>query len=188
LEMKRNRINSQHRGLCILIVILFLGWGIKKISSAQGDLETAIREHEIYVLITGELKNPGVYAFDREPCLEEALARAGGCTANLMVKKQDTGRLFAQGMHVHMSREEKYVTVSTGTIPGTYKVTLQIPISINTATQDDLDAIPYIGPSLARKIIEYRTKHGRFTILDEIKNVSGVGTFRYLKIRPYIGI
>ncbi len=77
--------------------------------------------------------------------------------------------------------------VSTGSIPAAYKVTLGIPISLNSATEQELDTIPGIGPSLAKQIIDYRSLHGPFKTADEIRSVPGMGRLRYLKIRPYIG-
>jgi competence protein ComEA len=58
---------------------------------------------------------------------------------------------------------------------------------LNTATQEELETIPNIGPSLAKKIINYRSLYGPFETVEEIKSVRGMGKLRYLKIEPYIG-
>jgi len=73
-------------------------------------------------------------------------------------------------------------------MPTAYKITLKIPISINTACLKELDTIPGIGPMLAKKIVNYRSLYGPFKTVEEIKNVSGMRKLRYLKIKPYIKI
>lgn len=60
------------------------------------------------------------------------------------------------------------------------------PIDIDEATPEDLDAIPYVGPSLADKIIEFRAKRGKITNLDELLDVKGIGPKKLERIRPYL--
>ena len=61
-----------------------------------------------------------------------------------------------------------------------------ILVNINTAPSKELEKINGIGPSLAKNIIDYRTKHGGFAHKEEIKNVKGIGTKLYEKIKDYI--
>lgn len=61
-----------------------------------------------------------------------------------------------------------------------------ILVNINTAPSKELERINGIGPSLAKNIIDYRTKHGGFTHKEEIKNVKGIGAKLYEKIKDYI--
>ena len=187
--MKKNKNSDQHRGLFILSLILLLGWGINSLLSAQKDLGSIEGENRIYILITGLVKNSGVYVFDREPSLMELIARADCQKAKLIDAKLCNTYLFvAQGTNVQISSESGYITVATRPMPAEYKITLKIPISINTACFEELDAIPGIGPTLAKKIINYISTYGPFKTIEEIKNVPGIGKPRYLKIKPYIGI
>jgi len=185
--MKNKRISSQHTGLSLLILILLLGWGMNFLFSLQGDLGPIEKGDEIFVLITGEVKNPGVYAFEREPSLEELIGRAGGPTPKLFRGQGDQYPYFTQGTSVHVSSENGYAQVSTGSLPAAYRVTLRVPISLNTATQEELESIPNIGPSLAQNIITYRSLYGPFRAVEEIKSVPGMGELRYRRIKPYIG-
>ena len=93
-----------------------------------------------------------------------------------------------QGTTIKISSNNEYIKVLMESMPAPYRVTLKIPISLNTANQEELDAIPNIGPSLAKKIINYRSISGPFKTVDEIKCIPTVGKIRYNKIRPYIGI
>jgi len=187
--MKTKKNSNQHIGLFILILILLLGWGINNLFSAQGNPGSIERENNIFILVTGIVKNPGVYEFDKEPSLKKLMVSAGCPKAKLIdAKLCDTYPSIAQGASVQISSENGHIHVSTGTMPAAYKITLKIPISVNTASLEELDTIPGIGPTLAEKIINCRSLYGPFKTLEEIKNVPNMGKLRYQKIEPYIGI
>lgn len=61
-------------------------------------------------------------------------------------------------------------------------------VNINTATQTELETLPGIGPSLALKIINYRKENGKFSSIDQIKNVSGIGDSKFAELKGYISI
>lgn len=61
-------------------------------------------------------------------------------------------------------------------------------ININTADEDELDMLEGIGPSLAEKIVSYRTKHGPFDNIEELCNVSGVGASTLEKFKDFIKV
>ena len=56
-------------------------------------------------------------------------------------------------------------------------------LNINKATEQELQNLPGIGPSLASKIIEYRNKNGKFSSVEDIKNVNGIGESKYENIK-----
>jgi competence protein ComEA len=59
-------------------------------------------------------------------------------------------------------------------------------VSLNAATQTDLERIPGIGPVMAKRILSYRAEKGRFKVIEELLSVKGIGPKKLLKIRPYI--
>ena len=61
-------------------------------------------------------------------------------------------------------------------------------VNINTATQTELETLPGIGPSLALKIINYRKQNGKFSSIEDIKNVSGIGDAKFENIKNYIRV
>lgn len=61
-------------------------------------------------------------------------------------------------------------------------------VNINTATQTELETLPGIGPSLALKIINYRKEHGKFSSIEEIKDVSGIGESKFESLKRYITV
>ena len=60
------------------------------------------------------------------------------------------------------------------------------PVSLNTATADQLDTLPGVGPVLAQHIIDYRTQHGGFRSVDELREVNGIGDRRFADLRTLV--
>ena len=71
---------------------------------------------------------------------------------------------------------------------GAQLLTLGLPIDLNRATAEDLDAIPGIGPALAQRIIDYRQAHGPFKKIEDLREVSGIGPQNLQKLKPYLGL
>jgi competence protein ComEA len=62
------------------------------------------------------------------------------------------------------------------------------PVNINTATQEQLEALPGLGAKVAQRIIEYRQKNGNFKKVEDLMNVKGIGEKSFLKLKPMLTI
>lgn len=60
-------------------------------------------------------------------------------------------------------------------------------VSLNTATVEQLDTLPGVGPVLAQHIVDYRTQHGGFRSIDELREVNGIGDRRFADLQPLVG-
>jgi competence protein ComEA len=69
--------------------------------------------------------------------------------------------------------------------PAKLKV-LSIPISINTATVEEFDALPGIGPQMAQAIVEFREKYGNFSSPEDLLQVPGIGAKKLAALKPHI--
>lgn len=83
--------------------------------------------------------------------------------------------------------------VSTDTIIDSSKVSFlnnqrnnSLSIDLNSATKQELEKLPHIGPVIAQRIIDYRMQRGRFETIDELVNVKGIGNKTLFKIKPYL--
>ena len=64
----------------------------------------------------------------------------------------------------------------------------RVGVNINTATLDELDTLPGIGPTAAQAILDYRLQHGPFQVIQEIQNVPGIGPATFTDIQNYISV
>ena len=76
----------------------------------------------------------------------------------------------------------------TGRISGIKSLSLGIPIGINSAAAEDLEALPGIGEKLARRIIDYRSENGRFMDIDALLGVYGMGEKKLSRMKPFINL
>lgn len=78
-------------------------------------------------------------------------------------------------------------------LPGPVAAVLQVrpvieQVDVNRASEAELQVVPGIGPAMAKRIVEWRTKNGRFERLDDLLNVRGIGVKTLEKLRPYLTV
>lgn len=141
---------------------------------------------EIKVYICGAVCNPGVYTIFEGDRIDTLLKMAGGATEeadlaaiNLAERLQDE-----QYVRIPAKGEENGAQMPTSTGPASSQS--QGLININTATAEELDSLPGIGPAIAARIIAYREEKGKFTSIEQIKEVSGIGESKYQDIKDKI--
>lgn len=88
---------------------------------------------------------------------------------------------LTQSVNLPKLKEKK-----TGDLKAEKRILLPASIDLNLAAKSDLVKLPRIGPAIAQRIIDYRTEHGKFKSLDEVKNVKGIGVKTYENIRRYL--
>lgn len=136
----------------------------------------------IIVYVSGEIKNPGVYKVIENTRLYQVITQAGGLTENADKHAINLAQTLTDERHIIIpSAKETSATDSNTNTPDTNDT-----ISINLATKATLETLPGIGSVTAQHIIDYRTTHGPFTNLDELLNVTNIGTNTYETIRPLI--
>lgn len=148
-------------------------------------------QSSLVIHISGSVQNPGVYHLPPGSRLENAVTAAGGFTAIADQEQINLAGLLMDGQKIHIPAkgENLPAAVPTPTLEtGQSSPTIFSPIDINSATQQQLESLPGIGPTKAAEIISYRQKNGRFVTIEEILNVPGIGPVLFEKIRPYITV
>lgn len=164
-------------------------------------IEENVEENQIYVHITGEVNNPGVIVLKEGSRVVDAINVAGGTTANADLTKINLVYILEDGMKVNIPnntdlQEEsdfEYITKKSGEgredlQSNSDNIDSKVMVNINNATQTELESLPGIGPSLALKIIKYRKENGKFSSIEDIKNVSGIGESKFNDLKKYITI
>lgn len=141
---------------------------------------------EIYVQVEGDVRYPGVYPFCQKGDLAGLIEKAGGLEPPDYAPPAFDNIPLETGVRVTLKRNDGRWGISRDGIMAFYRITLGIPISINSESEEGLTALPGIGPKLAGAIVMERGKRGGFKALNEITDVHGIGDKVYQKIIPYI--
>ena len=133
----------------------------------------------IYVHILGQVNDPGLYALHDGDRAVDVVAAAGGLTPSADPAALNLARFLSDGEQIIVPAVGQAVTAS-GAAGGT-----AIPgkVNINTADEPTLETLPRVGPAMAARILAWRTANGRFTAVEDLMSVSGIGekTFEGLK-------
>ena len=166
---------------------------------AQTNTTKQTEEKNIFVHIAGCVQKEGMLELSSNRRIADAIEIAGGLTQEADLSDINLAYLLEDGMKIYIpnQNERQENNEKTENIPKAENTssmqiqdtnTKQDVININTATQEELDTLPGIGPATATKIIEYRKEKGKFKQKEEIKEVSGIGEAKYEKIKEYISI
>ena len=136
----------------------------------------------LYVDVVGAVRRPGLYRVHAGARVADALARAGGPTGKADLDVVNLAALLADGEQVVVPRRG----TATSAVAGGPPVAASGPVHLNSATLEQLDALPGVGPVTAQKIVDYRTQHGGFGSVDELDAVSGIGPARLADLRPLV--
>ena len=159
---------------------------------------------EFVVEVSGEIRSPGVYLFQNQPTLREAIERAGGLkepapfdipssseileTGTLLVITKESSEIspappLLKGEHGGIKQDE--IKIKIGRMAANKLLVFSIPLDLNQVSMEDLCLIPGIGISLAQEIIAYREKRRAFRSVEELKKVKGIGEKKWKAIRNF---
>ena len=183
--MSKRQINDGAAGALILLLLLLTMHLVGGVFSTSAADSTACDER-VFVQISGNIQWPGVYTFCRPPVLKELLRRAGGLIKGTQKSMPRNGMVCHCGSNICLRKDGQKVCIIEGEMSAFYKVTLGIPISLNTESIHGLTAIPGIGPSIARAIVRERDKRMGFQQINEMLSIPGIGPILYKKAARYL--
>ena len=137
------------------------------------------------VHVVGAVRRPGVYRLPAWARLAAALRRAGGATARADLQGVNLAAKVSDGQQVIVPAR---VAGASGAAlaPGSGQAPPGQPVSLNSATVDQLDELDGVGPVMAQKILDYRKEHGGFGSVDDLKQVSGIGPKRFEALKEKV--
>lgn len=193
--------------VALAIVAAFFVFAVRDddTGSASGDTvetETSVSEPEtaaIYVDIGGEVKNPMLAELPEGSRVDDAIKAAGGLTDKADLTDINRAAFVEDGEKIYIPAiiDEDDMSTSAGSAAltsggseagGQSSSYSGGKVNINTAGSDELQTLTGIGPVTAQKIIDYRTENGRFSSIEDIKNVSGIGDKTFEKFKDDIRV
>lgn len=145
----------------------------------------------ITVYVSGEVNSPGLVELPSDSRIDDAIKACGDFTPLADKAKINLAQKLTDGMQIQVdsktpvNNSNEQVNDTNSNIPSNNNSSSNL-ININTATKEDLDTLPGIGPATAQKIIDYRQEHGNFSSIEDIKNVKGIGEAKFNKMQDKI--
>jgi competence protein ComEA len=182
MDDKGRRLEVAGWAIGVFVVVLL---GIRTLDRAEAEPpgEPVVREarpakrERVVVAVAGEVRRPGIVRVRAGARIDVAIRRAGGLTrhgdptaVNLAARLQD-------GQQIVIPRR------GAAAAAGGSAAAADAPISLAGATVEQLDTIDGIGPTLAQRIVDYRTENGGFSSLEELQEVDGIGEARFETLR-----
>jgi competence protein ComEA len=151
-------------------------------ASGAGDLPGSSARLVVYVV--GAVRRPGLYEVPHGSRVADAVARAGGVTRTADPAALNLAAPVADGQQVLVpARLPRAVAAAQGApVPGLPAG----PVQLSSATAEQLDSLPGIGPATARKILDYRAEHGAFRSVEELDEVPGIGPTRVEQLKGLV--
>ena len=164
--------------------------------------------------VTGAVRDPGVYALAANARIVDAVRAAGGATSSADLERINLAQSLLDAEQVFVPRRGSQRTATTvaprhrprRTSPTTSSIGAQngvpapvsppvgvpVPVAptarvnLNTATVEQLDALPGVGPATARAIVSYRTRRGPFAKVEDLLNIDGIGPKKLESIKAHV--
>jgi competence protein ComEA len=153
-----------------------------QISATESSDLVSIQEATLFVHIVGEVREPGIYQLEIGSRLIDAVFAAGGLTK------------VADEASVNLAREltdgEQVIIFKIGDAQSAQSASQQgmTQISLNRATQSELEELPGVGPALAQRIIDWRSANGGFKKKEDLLNISGIGDKLFAGLKDSVSL
>jgi competence protein ComEA len=174
-----------------LVAVVLVGARVLRPAAPRGTAPPLVRStvaaahargaHLLVVDVAGAVRRAGLYRLPAGSRIADALARAGGATARAELDLVNLAAPLADG-------EQVLVPARGAPLPGAAggAASPTAPVDLNSATAEQLDALPGIGPVTAAKIVAYRQAHGPFRSVDDLDAIPGIGPSRIENLRGLV--
>ena len=157
---------------------------------------------KVTVHVVGQVRRPGIVTLDAGARVADAIDEVGGATGRADLGSVNLARLLVDGEQVVVPTPGESIAAAPapgaaapgagapagGAPAGGAAPAAGGPVNLNTADLATLETLPGVGPVLAQRILDWRTEHGRFTAVEELGEVSGIGDKIYAQLAPKVTV
>jgi competence protein ComEA len=140
---------------------------------------------KLLVHVVGAVRRPGLYRLDDGSRIDDAVRAAGGPKAKADLELLNLASPVADGQQVVVPLRVSGTPAGAAVAPSG---TPAERVHLNTATIEQLDTLPGIGPVTAQKILDYRAEHGAFSSVEELDAVPGIGPARLAELKKAVDL
>jgi competence protein ComEA len=138
----------------------------------------------LVVDVAGAVRRPGLYRLPQGSRIADAIARAGGMSHAADGSLVNLASPLADGEQVLVPSRIPGAAAAVG--PAAAGPSPQAPVDLNTATAEELDALPGVGPVTAQKIVDYRNEHGPYRSVDDLDAIPGIGPAKIANLQGLV--
>jgi competence protein ComEA len=157
------------------------------VAEPPGRSAPAAPARKVFVHVAGRVRRPGLYRLTSGARVAAAIDRAGGAArradlarVNLAARVEDGQQILVPELGAAPAAVGAGPSAGAAGAPGA-------KVSLASATAEQLDALDGIGPTLAKRIVEYRDAHGGFRSVGQLRDVEGIGEKRFEALRKAVG-
>lgn len=159
-------------------------------NNTQTQTQNNQEDTTITVYVSGEVNSPGLIELPSDSRIADAIKACGDFTPLADKTKINLAQKVTDGMQIQVDSRtpvnNSSESINNANSNNSNDNSSSNLININTATKEELDTLPGIGPVTAQKIIDYRQEHGNFSSIEDIKNVKGIGEAKFSKMQDKI--
>ncbi len=191
-----SRSTALAAGCALLVVLALAGQRLAQTGAASAPEAVAPLEPVrapkraravLVVHVVGAVRRPGLYRLRDGARVADAVARAGGARRGALLAELNLAAPLVDGVQVLVpARQRGGGAASTSQGSAAADGTTASRPSLSSATAEELDELPGVGPVTAQRIVDYRTEHGPFRSVDDLDAVPGIGPTRIEQLRDLV--
>jgi competence protein ComEA len=145
----------------------------------------------VVVDVAGKVRRPGLYHLPDGARVDDAITAAGGARHGVDLSSLNLAARLIDGQQIAVGRPGAVAAApaaagAEGSDPSA--ATSSAPVALNTATIEQLETLPGVGPVTAQKILDWRSANGSFTSVDQLRDVSGIGDVRFAELHDLVTV
>ena len=187
--LSRRQLFGAAAGVVILLILLIRHLGGGDAAPAVTPLPAPVRAKPaaaklVVIDVAGAVRHAGLYRLRSGSRVDDAIAAAGGPTAKAQLDSVNLAAPVADGEQIVVpARGVAGVAAASAPAAGSSP---SAPLDLNSATLDELENLPGIGPVTAQKILDYRQAHGAFHAVAELEGVPGIGPAHMAQLKGLV--